>query len=68
MGNPLTDSSACGLVLQDIPVLGEQTVFEPDDVGRYPVGGLPDVGESAVQHHIVAVGDDQPVLVAHVWR
>ena len=31
------------LVLDDIPMLGEQTVFEPHDVCRYPVGGLPDL-------------------------
>jgi len=35
-----------GFVLDDIPVLGEQTVFDPDDVGCYPAGGLPDIGES----------------------
>jgi hypothetical protein len=35
-----------GFVLDDIPVFGEPAVFDPDDVGCYPVGGLPDIGES----------------------
>jgi hypothetical protein len=26
--------------------LGEPAVFDPDDVGCYRVGGLPDIGES----------------------
>jgi hypothetical protein len=35
-----------GFVLNDIPVFGEPAVFDADDVGCYPVGGLPDIGES----------------------
>src|SRR6202011_3864181 len=40
-GQPTHGFLGGGLVLQDIPMLGEQTVFEPDDVGRYPIRGLP---------------------------
>jgi hypothetical protein len=35
-----------GFVLDDIAVFGEPAVFDPDDVGCDPVGGLPDIGES----------------------
>jgi hypothetical protein len=27
-------------------MFGELAVFDPDDVGCFPVGGLPDIGES----------------------
>src|SRR5882757_7727771 len=57
-----------GFVLDDIPVFGEQTIFDPYDVCHYPVGGLPDIPKSTVQHHVVAVRGDQRVLVAHVGR
>src|SRR5258708_22478237 len=58
----------CCFVLDDIPMFGGQTVFDTNDGCHDPVVRLADIGESAVQHHMVAVGDDQRVLVAHVWR
>src|SRR6476646_6830112 len=57
-----------GFVLDDIPVFGELTIFDPYDVCHYPVGGLPDIPESTVQHHVVAVRGDQRVLAAPVRR
>ena len=49
-------------------MLSEKTVLDPDDVGHYPIGGLADVAEPPVQHHIVTARDGQPVFVSHVGR
>ena len=43
-------------------------VFDPYDVCHYPMRRLPDIPESTMQHHVIAGGGDQSVLVAHVGR
>ena len=59
----------CGLVLQNIPVLGQKTVFESDNVGRNPGRGPSDSRETAVQDDIVAFCDNELVFVAqHIRR
>src|SRR5246127_2970816 len=67
-GQPALGLFGGGFVLDDIPVISEHTVFNPYDVCHYPVGGLADVPESTVQHHVIAIGGDQRVLVVHVGR
>src|SRR5580692_2108999 len=47
------------LVLDDVPMLGDQAVFDTYDVDHDPVHRLPDPRNPAVEHNIVAVGDDQ---------
>ena len=42
-------------------------VSDAHDVGHYPVGRLAMAGKSAVQHDVVAVGDDKLMLVAQFW-
>src|SRR5260370_30471705 len=61
-GQPTHGVLGGGLVLQDIPMLGEQTVFEPDDVGRYPIGGFPDAGDSALHNHTSTLHPRPPPL------
>jgi hypothetical protein len=39
-------------------------VFEAHDVHHNPVRRLSDAREAAVEQHVIAVGDDEPVLVA----
>ena len=51
-------------VLQDIPVLGETTGLNSDDVGRYQCCGLPISRKAPMQYYVVALGHDDPVLVA----
>src|ERR1700730_270184 len=65
-GQPARGFGGGGLVLQDIPVLSEQAILDADDVDGDPVGRQPGIGEPTVQHHVVAVGDGQRVLVAHL--
>src|SRR3981081_2258384 len=64
----LSTGTSSRTVLDDVPVLSEQTIFDPYDVCHNPVRGVPDIPESTVQHHVIAVGGDQRVLVAHVGR
>jgi hypothetical protein len=54
-GQPALGLLGGGLVLQDIPVFGEQAVLHAHDVHGDPVGRQPGVGEPAVQHHVVAL-------------
>jgi hypothetical protein len=55
--------------LQHVPVFGQHAVLDPDDVGGDPVGLIAAAGESAVQDHVVTVGDDELVFVAQLgWR
>jgi hypothetical protein len=50
-------------------MLGELAVFDADDVGGDPGGGPPIAGEPAMRDHVVALGDDELVLVfQRVWR
>ena len=51
------------LVLEHVPVLGQPAVLDADDVGSDPGGGSAISREAAVCDHVVALGDDQLVLV-----
>jgi len=55
--------SLADLVLDDVPVLGELAVLDPEDIGHDPVPGLAAAGEVAVEDHVVAVRDDQAGFV-----
>jgi hypothetical protein len=67
-GQPAFGLLGGGLVLDDIPVFGQQTAFHVDDVRSDHVDRQPGAGESAVGDHVVAVGDYHRVLVAQVVR
>src|SRR5437899_12427279 len=54
------------LVLEHVPVLGQPAVLDADDVGSDPGGGSAISREAAVCDHVVALGDDQLVLVFSV--
>src|ERR1700730_3049559 len=56
------------LVLDDVPMLGEQAVFDTQDVNHDPVHWLPDPSKPAGEHDIVAGGGDQRVLVMQLLR
>src|SRR5580700_3922560 len=59
----------CGLVLQHIPVLCQETVFESDNVGRNPGGWPSHPGETAMRDDIVSLCDDELVFIAQgIWR
>ena len=59
----------CGFVLQYIPVLSQETVFESDNVGGNPGRGPSQPGETAVCNDIVAFCDDELVFIAQgIWR
>ena len=45
-------------------MLGQEPVFEPDNVGRDPGRGPSDSREAAVRDNVVAFGDDDLVFVA----
>src|SRR5258706_7708878 len=56
-------------VLDDVPVLGENTFFEPNNINHDPIrhaGAEP--GESLMKHHEISVGNSQLVFVAHGAR
>ena len=53
-----------GFVLQYIPVLCQETVFESDNVGRNPGRGPSHPGETAMRDDIVALCDDELVFIA----
>ncbi len=50
-------------VLEHVPVLGEPTVLDADDVGGDPGGGPAIAGEAPVRDHVIALCDDELVLV-----
>jgi hypothetical protein len=59
----------CGLVLQHIPVFGQEAVFEPDNVGGDPCGGPPHPSKAVVRDDVIAFCDEELVLVAQgIWR
>src|ERR1700685_531239 len=51
------------LVLQNVPMLSEKTVFEPDNVGGDPGGGPPHAREAAMRYDVIAFGEDELVLI-----
>jgi len=56
------------LVLQHVPVLRQETVFEPDDVGRNPGRWPSDSRETAVRNDVIAFCDNELVFVAQRIR
>ena len=46
------------LVLNNVPVLGEQAILHPNDVGDDPGNGETTTGEATVHQDPVAVNDD----------
>src|SRR3981189_272141 len=50
-------------VLQNVPMLGETVVFHADDIGGDPRGGAAIAREAPMRDDVVALGDDQLVLV-----
>jgi NAD(P)-dependent dehydrogenase (short-subunit alcohol dehydrogenase family) len=56
--------SNCGFVLQHIPVLGEEAIFESDNVGRNPGRGPSHPSEPAMRDDVVAFCDDELVFIA----
>src|ERR1700691_136723 len=51
------------LVLQNVPMLFEKTVFEPDNVGCDPGGGPAHPRETAMRNDVIAFCDDELVLI-----
>src|SRR5690349_1388031 len=51
------------LVLDDIPMLNEDTIHDPEDVRRDPVHGCPEPGKPPMNDHKVATSHDHPRLV-----
>src|SRR5277367_402063 len=56
------------LVLQNVPMLFEKTVFEPDNVGGDPGGGPSHPREAAMRYDVIAFGDDELVLIVQRLR
>src|ERR1700727_2186148 len=56
------------LVLQNVPMLSEKTVFEPDNVGGDPAGGPPHASEASMRYDVIAFGDDELVLILQRLR
>src|SRR5690242_18405471 len=52
-----------GLVLDDVPMLGELAVLDSKNVGDDPVAGLAVAGEATVEDHVVTIRDDEPGFV-----
>jgi hypothetical protein len=59
----------CGFVLQYIPVLGQETVFESDNVGGDPGSGAPYSTETSMRDDVITFRDNELVFVAQgIWR
>jgi hypothetical protein len=43
------------LVLNDVPVLSQKAILDPEDIGDDPVSGLTVAGEATVEDDVVAV-------------
>src|SRR5229473_2083833 len=54
-----------GFVLDNVPVFGETTAFEADDVDDDPRGGQAEPGKTPVEHHVISLGNRERILVAH---
>src|SRR5580700_7274990 len=54
----------CRLVLNDVPVFSQLGVLEAHDVHNDPVHRPAHAAKPAVEQHVVAIGDGEPVLVA----
>jgi hypothetical protein len=56
------------LVLQNVPMLFKNTVFEPDNVGCNPGGGPSDSAEAAMRYDVITFCNDELVLIPHRFR
>src|SRR5277367_1484288 len=56
------------LVLQNVPMLSKKTVFEPDNVGGDPGGGPAHPSEAAMRYDVIALCDDELVLIVQRLR
>src|SRR5580692_6179239 len=58
-----------GFVLQHVPVLCQETVFESDNIGRNPGCWPSHPSEPAMRDDVVAFCDDELVFIAQgIWR
>jgi hypothetical protein len=57
-----------GIVLQNVPMLSKNTVFEPDDVGGDPGCGPSHSSEAAMRYDVIAFCDDELVLIVQRLR
>src|SRR5580658_5246335 len=65
---PATDGGfLCRLVLDDVPVFSQLAVLEAHDVHNDPVHRPAYAAKPAVEQHVIAVGDGEPVLVTEVF-
>src|SRR5712671_1053826 len=62
MGNPLFDSAR--LVLEHVPMLGQDAVLDPHHVGGDPCGGLSSTRKASVDGDVVAFRENEAVLIA----
>src|ERR1700689_1819684 len=56
------------LVLQNVPMLFEKPVFEPDNVGCDPGGGPSHPREASMRYDVIAFCDDELVLIMQRLR
>ena len=56
------------LVLQNVPVLFKNTVFESNNVGGDPSGGPPHSSEAAMRYDVVSFSDYELALIAQRGR
>ena len=56
------------LILQNVPMLFKNTVFEPDNVGGDPGGGPAHPSEAAMRYDVIALCDDELVLIVQRLR
>ena len=54
------------LVLDDVPVLGQFAMLKAHDIHHDPVRRQADAAKPTVKQHVVAIGDDKPILVTEV--
>src|SRR5882762_9283167 len=63
MGFPLLDLLLCSLVLNNIPVLDQNSVLDANDVRRDPVRRRAKAGETTVNYHEITLGHDYSRLI-----
>src|ERR1700680_2778530 len=59
---------SCGLVLNHVPVLDEQSVLETNDIGGDPVHRRAKARETAMDHYEISPGDDDACLILQRGR
>jgi len=56
------------LVLKYVPMLGQTTVLDPDDVGGNPRDGATRAGEATVNNDVIAFCHDELMFVVKIGR